>query len=533
MKKYKKLLTLTSAVMCLALAGCGGDDGGSATEADNSGKKDSAVTTEAKDNDSSETKQSGGDETEIAETTEAPTEAAAVEAVNALSLEEIKAQIVVDDKISPVLTEVGTFELPKDDYDYLNLSFYDDLMYITTRTDHGLYYVDYNGNRLFDCETTFMKKMEYSNYFTYSVADGEFGYVGLLDPELNVVLSTDEGINHIEECDDGRFIECYYYDHKTEDKTEAVYDSYDGAYVGTRKIYDMQERKFLDFTETNRSYRYKPIGDIIISFEKYDTDNTYVCYRLDGSSFEVNRYDRFVTNDLIACNRDGVTTVYDHDMNVVFTTSYDVEGFGNTSEFCLIRDGYSGPYGVIHRSGTVIIEPKYDEIIYLENGLFSFKNSETYTYGVVNMDGVELLDDIYKWITCFNFPGYYCVRDADDNRFIYNEDFELVNQHTNFMIDEWTFTYYLPYYMYAHYYSSEEDMGHFFCLKDEDFTITANSTTSFGANILYDGMGRRLVNLVTGDVLAEGFDQALASYGYVYIVKDHIVTTYKVSLEAF
>ncbi|GEM_PF-2016472 len=544
MRRKKYAVPLICAGLVIASLGACSEKTQNEAQSTSAETKEKTTASDSEPEDSTDTDQ-GVEDTEPQ--TEESTEAANVHtAQNPMSLEEIKADVATGEIKSPVLKEVCSFEVPSDHgflSDYYSQN--DDILSLRSSSENHLGFYDYRGEPLLGGEVENVTKFEYSNYFVCSKSvDDDKSVVCLIDAQANVIVPFSDGAGAIKEIPGtDRFVEVYFLDRITENQEESVYSGlkwYDNTlglayYTGTVKVFDIKTGKYLEKTLATRAPYYGVFDDLITNVREYDSNKELIYVTASDDTVHEMGAHYSLSGDKLLLYRDyeaGITQAYDHDMNLLFTTPYELQAY--TSDFYIIKDKKSELKGIVHYSGLVILEPKYKDVRYLDDGNFAFQ-SEDLTWGIANIEGKEMVPATYKNISFSGIPGYYVGRKTES----FTTDMDIIDRNGNvvksdadFRVDSAFLNHVLPYQNYLGYYDYDTGRTSYFVVNDQDLTLEIPGTfTYFGGYILYSLDDSTLYDLVTGEKLAEGFDSAMSAYGYVYILKDYVMTVYEVSFE--
>ncbi|MBR6045133.1 MAG: hypothetical protein IKP47_05815 [Ruminococcus sp.] len=513
--KIKRTLALLAAVACIGMTACSSDDSSSKSDDSTASREEVSSAADSdkpadsdEDSKGEEPAQSAPDESGEDEVPAAPSK----------SLDEIKADYAEAEVKSPVLKEVGSFEIE-------GVGFKDDNIY-TFKNDDEVVLYDYMGKELLGGKAEYISKLGKTGLYVYQAKGTEATiYCGIIDAQGNEIVSSDEKCGLFEELDD-RFVMAFFPEAETTNGDEAIYyatkrqfsveaQEGDVYYTGKVKVYDTKERKFLESTTESYAPRYKVCGDYI---SYYDNDyNEIIVSSAEDKKIELADTCSLTGSKLITCWKNDKTYAYDHDMNLLFTTPYNVSTLTDSDEFYSLCDTDNHKYGVIHYTGTVIIEPKYAGIDYLGGGYFSYQTTDDYSKkGIVDLDGKELTKDDYKYITYEGVPGCFSVCKADAK-------YELVNLKSGKTVStdgDYSFS--------VGGYMKEGDLYAYHVIGKDDTSLKVKySGTYFGSYILNVNNDKALYDLVTGEKLLEGFDKAYNAFGYIYVLKDGKVTVYE------
>ena len=506
--KNRRLLALAfAAVMSLSMSSCGDKSSNEDTTEENTTAATQAETEEATEADTEE-----ATEEETTEATEAATEEEEP-AADAKPLSEILAEIPKAEAKSASLKEVGKLE-GEDIEDYAPF-LYKEI------SEEEIQCLDYTGKPLLDGKVDYIDDLGNTGlYVYYVVPDGDISYCGLMDAEGNIILSADEKVGTFDAVDD-RFVKAYLPEAVTTDRDNAIYYSTsrmfsvdvgedDVMYSGTVKLYDTKEHKFLENTAQKSDPNYK-IGNDIITF--YDDNSKTVAVTTDDKLIDVEG--KSVVGDLITEYSSGKTVVYDKDMKKLFTTDYSISEMTDTHEYYSIYDSESGKRGVIHKSGTVMIEPKYGSISYLSDGVFSYYFDDYDKQGLLYADGTELTKDDYKSLSATGIPGYFNASTQDSKYTLLDAEGNEVIKDADYRFNE------------GNYFASNGDYEYFIINSGESLKM-ASSGDYYGNNLIGSRKDNAIFDLVTGEKVLEGFERSYQAYGYIYAVKDGETTIYQV-----
>ena len=512
-KKTGRLLSLIlAAALSLTLAACGDEK-----NQEESSEESSVAATQA---DKEEPEEEKPEEPEEEPADSEPTPEEEAPAAEGKSAAEIIDEVAVGEVKSAALKEVGKLE--GDDVEH-----YGEFLYKSI-SDDEIRCLDYTGKELLDGKVVYVEKLNGMDlYVYYTEAEGDMSYCGLMDAEGNVVLGTDAKVGTFEEVD-GRFIKAYLPEAVTESRDDAIYYATnrqfsidvgddDVMYSGTVKLYDTKENKFLESSAAKYDPNYR-VGDELIFF--YDDDYNTIAFTADDKSVDVG--DKTVVGDFITEYTDGRTVVYDKDMKKLFDIEYTISELAGTHDFYAIYDSESGLRGIMHKSGTVMVEPKYNSVTYVADGVFSYNYDDYSKQGLFYVDGTEITKDDYKYVSATGIPGFYSVCTQDGK-------YQPIDMEGNVLVDdqEYGFT------EGSYIKSSDSDEYAYFVVGKKDASLKLKYSGSYLGNQLLDGGSNNAIyDLVTGEALMEGFDKSYEAYGYVYIVKDGETTIYKVEKAA-
>ena len=510
--KIKRTLALIAAIACIGLTACGSED--SSSKGDDSTASDKEITTTAES--AEDSKESEDDKP--AESTPDESQEDEVPAAPSKSLDEIKADYAEAEVKSPVLKEIGSFEIE-------DVGFKDDNIYTFKNEDEVVLY-DYMGKELLGGKAEYINKLGKTGLYVYQAKGTEETiYCGIIDAQGNEIVSSDEKCGLFKELDD-RFVMAFFPEAETTNEEEAIYyatkrqfsveaQEGDVYYKGKVKVYDTQERRFLESTTESYAPRYKVCGDFI---SYYDNDyNEIIVSAAEDKKIELADTCSLTGSKLITCWKNDKTYAYDHDMNLLFTTPYNVSVLTDCEEFYSLCDTDNHKYGIIHYTGTVIVEPKYSGVDYLGGGYFSYQAGDDYNKkGIFDLDGTELTKDDYKYITYEGVPGCFSVCKADAK-------YELINLKSGKTVGtngDYSFS--------VGGYMKDGDLYAYHVIGKDDTSLKVKySGTYFGNYILSVNNDKVIYDLVTGEKIMEGFDKAYSAFGYVYVLKDGKVTVYE------
>ena len=525
--RNRKLIAALSAALCLSLAACSAGGNQKPQESENASQnapvetKDSEKDTKApSESDKNEAKP----EETTAPTTEAPTETETetqeAEAEN-MPLDEILAGFEEKEIGKASLKEIGSF-------DGKGISFKGDNIY-SFKEDEEVVLHDYLGNVLLDDKAEYVEKLGDTGLYTYRAkGDGEDAtiYSGLIDAQGNEILSADEKVGMFEKLDGDRFVMAFFPEGETDNKEEAIYYATkrqyaldvkddDVMYTGKVKVYDTKERKFLENTTESYAPRYSVNGDII-SYN--DPDYNTIVVTADDKKLELDEDLSVVGTRLYTRYKNDKTYAYDHDMNLMFTTPYSVSAMNNTDDLYVLYDTDNKTRGVIHYTGTVLIEPKYYGIDYLGGGYLSYESTDDYSKkGIADLTGKEYTKDEYKYITYLGVPGVFDVSDQDGKH-------SLINVKTDKTIDEGA-----AYSYKIGEYVSDKDGYPYFVINKDDLALNLETYgTNLGNYMVSDFKAKAAYDLVDGEKIVEGYEKIYSAFGYLYVLKDGKYTVYEV-----
>lgn len=524
--RNRKLIAAVSAALCLSLAACsaGGNQKPQETQNAPVESKDSEKETKApSENGKNETKDETKPEETTAPVTEAPTETETetetqeAEAEN-MDPKEILAGLAEKEIGKATLKEIGSF-------DGKGISFKEDNIYSFT-DDEEVVMHDYLGKVLLDDKAEYVEKLGNTGLYTYRAkGDGETIYSGLIDAQGNEVVSADEKVGMFEKLDD-RFAIAFFPEGETDNKEEAIYYATkrqfsmdvkddDVMYTGKVKIYDTKERKFLESTTETYVPRYTVNGDVISYHD--DDYNTFVI-TADDKKTQLDDNLSITGARLYTCYKNDKTYAYDHDMNLMFTTPYSVSPLSNTDDLYVIYDSDNKTRGVIHYTGTIMVEPKYCGVDYLGGGYISFESTDDYSKkGIADLTGKEYTKDEYKYVTYLGVPGVFDVSDQDGKH-------ALLNVKTGKTVDEGA----AYSYKIGEYVSDKEGYPYYVFNKDDLSLNLETYGTNLGNYMVSDFKAKVAYDLVDGEKLVEGYEKIYSAFGYLYVLKDGTYTVYEI-----
>ncbi|MBQ4465208.1 MAG: hypothetical protein II916_04525 [Oscillospiraceae bacterium] len=501
-KHRRRMAWILAVTLSLTLTACG-----NGSTQDTQTGEDSAAASQA---DTGDTTEEAAD-SEEAEDTTAEEEDEKVAETRPVS--EILAEIPTAEVRSATLTEVGKLEGE-------GIENYGDFLYQSI-SDEEIVCLDYTGKPLLDGTVNYVDKLgDTGLYVYYTAPEGDFSYCGLMDAQGNVVLGTDAKVGTFDAVD-SRFVKAYLPEAVTTDRDNAIYyatsrqfslDVKDGdvMYSGTVKLYDTQEHKFLENTAQKSDPNYR-IGNEIINFS--DDDYNTIAVTADDKLLDVEG--KSVVGDLITEYASDTTTVYDKDMNKLFTTNCTISEITDTHDFYCLYDSESGQRGIVHKSGTIMVEPKYGTVSYLSDGVFSYYHEDYDKQGLLYADGTELTADTYKNFSATGIPGYFNASTQDDK-------YELLDASGNTVLTSQDYRF-----KEGDYFASGDEYSYFVINKKDEPLKMKYSGTYLGNHLLLNTSDKVIYDLVTGDVVMDGFEKAYAAYGYIYVAKDGAVTIFQ------
>lgn len=534
MRRNIRTIAATAVTICLALSGCAGGNNNETTaqSQSQSGQTQAGTTAAGAPVDST---QSPTPEPTTVEATEAVDKTH--KAVDPRSVDQIRAEVTSESYLPGSLREICQLPAPEGRNKY---STYDDYLKMEDSSDKPLYYCDYKGEQLLGGrEIQYVEKLKYSKYFVYTTpaVDGET-HCGLFDAQGSELISADDGVSLIDEfIGNDRYIIVYYFDGTTENEDEAVHTSVTiGMHTGTAKVYDLKNQRFLESTTTKSRPAYHAYGEILYDYTVSQEKGQFVYVTADDDQLhEIDSRYTPVGDKLFVVHDYANDTIeaYDHDLNLLFTSPYNVRPMNNTSDFYTIEVPFTSdsPLGVIHYSGTMIAEPKYKRVFYLTGELFAYTKDNN-NYGLMNVAGEEITEQIYESINSTGVLGYIAATYQDGSKDLLDENGQPVIQHGHFNNNSSLNHSYLPHSSFIYYFDNEANAASFFVVNAQDLILTdIKAYDYFGGFVLYDMRNKVLYDLATGSVLAEGFTKAFSAYGYIYIEQDGVITAYECQTE--
>ena len=495
----KKLAVLLAAAMTISLSACGNSDD------NNDDAKDKPTVTTANEAAPENDETTAPEDTSSEAETEPPKE---LEPEDPPVDEEIK---------SPVLEKTSEFDMG-------DLNFYDQTCIYKGDSNENIEVYDTKGEKLLGGGVKLVTKLKYTDdVYTFTRFEGDMAYEGLMDSDGNEILSASEHVGTFDSISK-RFVKAYIPEGVTTNEDEAIYyvtpnqfsitpGNKDTLYKGTVKIYDLENKKFLENTACNFDPRYTVYGDII-SF--YDADNNTVYVNADDQVLEFDADFTPTGEDFLIGSKDGKYVLRDHSNNEITTTDYNINYLDHSDYYYTVRDYENSKSGIMSEKGRVIVEPKYDQIYGLSEGYFTYNTGDD--SGILKADGTELTPADYHIIS-EPMPGYFQCRTKDNVSSLVDRNGKVLYTESGdgslYVIDT-------PYYLSGgEYYYLIHSTGEF-SLK------LKNSGTYLGNNLLYVYQDKVVYDLVTGEKLFEGIDRACMAYGRLCIVQDGKVTVYDI-----
>lgn len=525
--KTKRILALLAAAVCLAMTACGSEDSSSKIETESKADTSSVAAQESSaeagnDTPAESTENTGSTAAEpAASTAEAPAESQADEepAGDPKPLSEIAAELTEAEAKSAELKKVGDFTLK-------GVAFKDDNIYTFKNEDEVVLY-DFMGKELLGGKAEFVEKLGDTGLYIYRAKGTEATiYEGLFDAEGNEVVSADEKCGLFEPIND-RYVMAFFPEAETTDENEAIYYATerqfsveakegDVYYKGKVKVYDTQQRKFLENTCETYAPRYTAHDDFIAYND--DDYNTHIVSAND-EKIELADGESLLGAKLITCYKNGKTYAYDHSKKLLFTTEYSLSALTNSDEFYSITDTDKSVRGIIHYTGTVIIEPKYKSVDSISGRYFSYATTDDYKKnGIVDIEGNELTKDEYKYITYAGTPGCFSLCKENGKYDLFNvKTGKTVYKDADYGFSEGT------------YITDGDKYAYYVISKDDTSLKLAFTGAYFDHHLLESNNEKTLYDLVTGEKVLDGYDKAYYAFGHVYTLKGDKVTVYEVN----
>lgn len=511
--KFRKFAVVLAAVLSVGLASCGDSESSKDTkESKASEETSSAAAAESKGGEQVESKTEGGDVT-----TPAADSSAAEELVTAATkpASEIVAEIPVTEAKSAKLKEAGKLKAE-------GIGFYDDFLY-KEKSEDEVEILNYLGKTLCDGKAEYVEKLGKTGLYTYQIDGGDILYSGIIDAQGNKILDETDKVGTFGEIDE-RYVKAYIPDKVTTNKDEAIYyatnrrwsvdvKDEDILYTGTVKVYDTVNKKFLESTAQTYDPRYEVHGDIITF---YDADKNLVNVNAETDTKLDLGNKQAVGSTLLAEYKDSKYYCYDHDQNLLFVTPYTLGEFNDSCGFLSIYDSNSGMRGIIHESGTVMVEPKYKSVDHIAGEYFAFYNEDFSKRGLLKADGTEVTPCQYKTITDVGVPGYFNVSGEDGKYSLIDATGKEVVGGEDYGFSEGS-------------YVKSGDTYKYFVVSKGDMSLELNTSGSYLGNfLLYDSKTKTLYDLVTGEKVIKDVDKISSAYGYVYAIKGKDITVYEI-----
>ena len=534
MRRNIRTIAATAVTICLALSGCAGGNNNETTAQNQSqsGQTQAGTTVAGAPVDSTqspETEATTVEATEAVDKTHKP--------VDPRSVDQIRAEVTSESYLPGSLREICQLPAPEGRNKY---STYDDYLKMEDSSDKPLYFCDYKGEQLLGGrEIQLLEKLKYSKYFVYTTpaVDGET-HCGLLDSQGSELLSADDGASLIEEfIGNDRYVIVYYFDGTTENEDEAVHTSVTiGMHTGTAKVYDLKNRRFLESTTTKKRPAFHAHGDIVYDYMVSQDKKKLVYVTVEDDQIHELDFNYDLVGDKLIITHDydnGIVTAYDHDMNLLFTSPYEVKAMPNTPDFYYIEELFSadGLQGVIHYTGTLITEPVYKRIYYSAGEIFVYTKDYN-KYGVMNVGGEKVTEQIYEAVNSTGVLGFIAGTYEDGSKDLMDEHGQVVIQHGHFNSNSSLNHSFIRHSSFIYYFDNEANAASFFVVNAQDLILTdIKAYDYFGGFVLYDMKNKVLYDLATGSVLAEGFTKAFSAYGYIYVEQDGVITAYECQTE--
>ena len=510
--KFRKLAVVLAAVLSVGLASCGGSD---SSKADTESKASEDTSSAAAAADSST---AGAEESTEDVSVPAEDSSAAEEIVTAATKApaEILAENPAAEAKSASLKEIG--KLKSDD----GIVFYGDFLYKMKGEDE-VEVLDYQGKPLSDKNAGYVDKLGNTGLFAYQIEGSDIMYEGIIDAEGNVIVDGSAKVGMFDEID-SRYLKAYIPDKVTTNKDEAIYyatnrqfstdvKDEDTMYTGTVKVYDTVNRKFLESTAENFDPHYTINGDIITF---YDHDDNNVAVSVESDSKLDLGSKQLIGRGLINEYKDGKNYYSDHSGNLLFVTEDSVSALDQDSQFYTVTDHETNLKGIIHENGTVMVEPKYKTISYLNDEYFSYYNEDFSKQGLLKIDGTEVTPEQYKSILDIGTPGYFSVKGQDDKYALIDGTGKEIVKGSDSGFSEGS-------------YIKDGDSYKFLVISKGDTSLKLETSGNYLKNyLLYDSKGKTLYDLVTGEKVIENAEKVYSAYNYLYVLKDKEYTIYQV-----
>ena len=502
----KKLAVLLAALMAVSLTACG-----------NSGSSDTETTTTT-------TAAAASDESEATEESQAEDESEADDSSEAkdsdiTAAEDIQfnaADFKKDELKTAQLKEVAKFSTK-------DLNFYGDFIYSAEDEEHITCY-NYKGEKLGDGNVMQVAKLGDTGVYSFTVAKDDMIYEGLMTPEGEIIQPADQGVGLYKEISD-RFLMAFFPEGETTDENEAIYyvtanqfsfmpKDEDTLYKGKVKVYDTVTNKFLENTTVTESPMYTAKGDLI-RFRDKDSNDVYV--NADDKVLDISYEYNLIGDDFLVKTEDNVTTVYDHELNPLFTSKYMVNELAFTTDFFLLTDSESKQKGIMYKDGSILVEPKYGNIEYVGNGFFAYSNGDIGSkVGLLALDGTEITKEDYKNIRYFNVPGFFNAA-KDDKTDVIDETGKVIAADLDSGFSE----------EYAYVKEGDDYVNMVWNTGKPELNF-GSAGTYLCNYLIYSSKEKAIYDQVTGNKLLEDVDKAHLSYGYVVVESGDEATVYSV-----
>ena len=415
------------------------------------------------------------------------------------------------------LTEVGTFEDP-------DWEVYVERNILLIYTEDGANILTLMGEAVLEDEYVSLTDLG-GGYYEVSNDLEEINSTGLITGDGEELIPCEAAMISVPDYEgEGmpRFLKIGYVTGETDDEdnyfffyTERSFALYpeegDILYTGYAKVFDLQEKQFVDGVEINNSNPYcmKVVGD---TFLVEDEDGVTTLYGAEGNEIlQTERYVEIGGGILVFDN-----TVYDENGEVLYESEHSISPI-------------SGPRGLIEEytgDGKIVLDKNGNQVYDDEYEYIRWEDGSTLTV-TEDSEGKLIYADGTVVTTIGSYPdeiayGFYSVYDSDSSEYaLYYPDGREVTG-VSYNVDELVM---------------DDDDGNLFVINDGDYTFQPQEsypntlTYAMIADSNDDGY-YGVIDLFTGEELLP-YEYAEVGYanGYVYAYsyEDGVWTVYEVN----
>lgn len=182
-----------------------------------------------------------------------------------------------------------------------------------------------------------------------------------------------------------------------------------------------------------------------------------------------------------------------------FTRMIGQWDFGGDTAIFISEDGL---YGLLNDKGEILIEPMYDMLSFVSEGVYAAQTNSDKTVDLVTKKGEVLQGNISKdYVSSRN--GYLIIKDEDDN-------YGVMNQHGKIVVEPFanslTFSGYKDYLIYKTGENSPSgiiDVQGKKILKDDYYSISSINEAGNAIVTEYEGEDSQILNIKTGKGLSD------------------------------
>lgn len=419
-------------------------------------------------------------------------------------------------------------------------SIYDPDKKIGIRTDHVLIHREYDeDNNSLDRFLTYLgedifdrpfEQIEYlgNGYFLAKEYSEEINSVGLITYEGEVIIPFDAAYIEKLSYDSDRYLKVTYSTGETENPDEAFfytsenlnllsafngYDDDDRFFMGYAKIFDIEQRKFVEGIELYNGMDATGCDDKICVEEKNGQGETTI-YDSEGNILLASEKQILIGKDFCIMSNGNAKQLCDYEGRVLFETS---SGYLDRIGKDYVEFVDDGVKKILNKNGEQVYNGELDYIQeYSENGVLSVKKDEMGK--LVRLDGTELMssDNLKKFRYTYDGFGIWYYIDDDiyaekrENGFINSEGKKVEISHR---LDSLVG------------YNEDGEQKSLFVVSDSDCTLKFENVNikslTKGLVTVEQNYQYQLYDLISGRKLLESkYNYIAYAADYIYALKD-------------